>query len=259
MIIVEEKGKDLFRFNKAGEVHLNIYKGCEEVCPFCYWQADPMWLNHLYVNIDAADRLEKEIDNISHGQTIRLGYGPLESKYHLTRKCLEILIKKGYPLIISSGWDNILSDLEILKKGEVSVIMEFTKFKEMDEFNSTGTNKYFETANTLKKNGIDVRVTVSPILPGITNVEKIAHALPEIPIHISLLDVRPNTMWGEATLEYVNQHYPSLYPLYTEIQRTGSDPYYQSLYEKYKDDKGQIKTYLPFLDHRPKDGEEIKR
>ena len=260
MTIVEEKGKELFRFKReAGEVHLNIYKGCEVVCPFCYWQADPMWLDHLYVNLDVAERLEKELEVIEPNQTIRLGYGPLEKKYHLARECISILIKKGYPLIISAGWDDILDDLELLKQGNVSVIMEFTKFKEMDEFNATGTNKYFETANTLKQNGIEVKITVSPILPGITDAEKIAKALPGIPVHISQLDVRPDTMWGAATLLYVKQHYPVLYPMYQEIQKTGTDPYYQSLYERYKDDHGQIKTYLPFLDHRPKAGEEIKR
>jgi DNA repair photolyase len=259
MIINELKSTDIFRINKAGERHLKIYRGCENVCPFCYWQADPDWLGHLTVYTDVAERLEKEIGSIPEGTEIRLGYGALEPQWGLTRKCLKILLDHHMSLIIGGG-PGIEKDLDLLTMpgAEVKVIMEFTRFESMKEFNETGTNAYFVAANTLKNHGIDVCITVSPVLPGVTDVEKIATALPGIPVHISLLDVRPGTMWNEKTLEYVKEHLPELYPQYVRIAETGHDPYYDFLYEKYKDDKGQIKVYLPFADHRPVDANDVK-
>lgn len=261
MLICEEKGKDLFRINKAGEWHLNIYKGCLFKCPFCYWQADPDWVDHLYVYTDVAERLAKEIEKIPSGSVIWVNYGPLEQEWHLTRKCIEILLKHNMSLMVSSDYKDVLDDVDLFVQpgADVKIIMEFSKFDLMDEFNKTGTNEYFEIANSLKKNGVDVCVTVSPVLPGITDVETISQNLPSIPVHISLLDVRPGTLWGINTLDYVKTHYPSLYSQYQLISETGRDPYYESLVEKYKDDKGFIKTYLPFYDHRPSDGEIIKR
>ncbi len=261
MIICEEKSKDIFRINKAGERHLNIYKGCVDVCPFCYWQADPSWLGHLYVYTDVVERLEEEISTVPEKSVIRLSYGPLEGKWKLVRKCMEILLAHNMALVISSDYDDILNDLDLIAapEADVKVIMEFTKFKQVEQFNKTGNSHYFEVANELKKHDVDICVTVSPVLPGITDVERMAEALPGIPVHISLLDVRPDTIWGKKTLEYVEKNYPELFPMYTTISQTGYDPYFDSLYKKYEDGKGQIKTFLPFYDHRPEDGEVIKR
>jgi DNA repair photolyase len=256
MIIHEESSGEIFTLNEAGERHLKIYRGCEDACPFCYWQADPSWLNQLTVYTDVAEKLENAIDDISEHSVIRLGYGALEPQWGLARKCMEILLDHHMSLIVSAG-DSIVNDLDLLTRSDadVKVIMEFTKFPLIKEFNETGTNKLFLAANIVKSRGLDICITVSPVLPGITDVEKIAAALPGIPVHISLLDVRPGTMWNEKTLAYINEHYPELYPVYQQIAETGKDPYYESLYEKYKDGHGQIRTDLPFFDFRPADNE----
>lgn len=42
-------------------------------------------------------------------------YQPLESTYQLTRKCLEILAKHGWPVIIQTRSPYVLRDLDFLK------------------------------------------------------------------------------------------------------------------------------------------------
>ena len=254
MIVRVEKSDEIFRIDKAGERHLNIYKGCPIGCPFCYWQSDPSWNGYLYVYSDVRERLEAEIGSVPPSSLIRLSYGPLEKEWRLARSCISLLLEHGMRLVISSDYPEILDDIGMLSshKEQVKVIIELSKFKAMDEFNRSGSNMYFDIANELRRNGIDVSATVSPVLPGITDVEKIARHLPSIPVHISLLDVRPGTLWGENTLSYVRDNYPELYQDYLAISESGRDPYYESLYEKYKDGKGQIRTDLPFYDTRPK-------
>ena len=52
----------------------------------------------------------------------------------------------------------------------------------------------------------------------------------------------------------MKENYPHLYQQYEEIARTGEDPYFESLKEKYEGGSGQIRTYLPFWDEIPEIG-----
>jgi DNA repair photolyase len=261
MKIQEEKIQELFHRNEAGETMLNIYYGCDLVCPYCYWQTDELWASQIVVYTDVAERLEAEISNLPAHTKVGLGwkgnpYTSIERTYGLTRKCLRILLDAGMEVTLSAsrGNDIILRDLDILlaHRDSVRVLIEMTRLDIVKEFNETGTHTSFAVANELKRNGINVITTVSPVMPGITDVEKMAAALPMIPVHIAKLDIRPNTLWGKKTLEYVQNEYPGLYEEYLEIAHTGMDPYFESLKKKYQDGSGQIKPFLPFWDEIPK-------
>ena len=263
MKINKVKTKELFHKNQAGEWLLNIYYGCDSVCPYCYWQVDEEWANQITVYTDVVERLAAEIDNIPKHTKISLGwkgnpYTSIEREYELTRGCLKLLFEHEMDVTVSAsrGNDIILRDLDLLTAPgvHVMVIMEMTRLDIVKEFNETGTHVAFEVANTLKQNGVNICATVSPVMPGITDVEKMAAALPGIPVHIAKLDIRPGTMWNEKTLAYVKENYPHLYQQYEEIARTGEDPYFESLKEKYEGGSGQIRTYLPFWDEIPEIG-----
>lgn len=260
MKIKEEKIKELFHRNEAGETMLNIYYGCDLICPYCYWQTDEQWASQIVVYTDVVERLASEIGSLPKHTKIGLGwkgnpYTSIEKQYGLTRKCLQILLDAGMEVTLSAsrGNDIILRDLDILlsHSDSVKVLIEMTRLDIVREFNETGTHTSFMVANELKKNGINIITTVSPVMPGITDVEKMAAALPGISVHIAKLDIRPNTLWGKKTLEFVQSEYPSLYEKYLEIARTGVDPYFESLKEKYKDGNGRIKPFLPFWDEIP--------
>lgn len=259
MVINEKKTGELFHKNGVGELQLNIYYGCDLVCPYCYWQVEEDWVDQITVYTDVAERLKEEIGTLPKHTQIGLGwkgnpYTSIEREYELTRNCLKILLENGMDVTVSAsrGNDIILRDLDILTeyKDHVKIIMEMTRLDIVREFNETGTHISFEIANLLHQKGINICTTVSPVMPGITDVEKMAAALPGIPVHIAKLDIRPGTMWNEKTLEYVKNHYAELYPQYEEIARTGRDPYFESLKAKY-DGTGQIRAELPFWDEIP--------
>lgn len=260
MIINEKKTVELFHRNEAGETMVNIYYGCDLVCPYCYWQVDDSWAGQITVYTDVAERLESEIHTLPQGTKVSLGwkgnpYSSIEKEYGLTRKCLEILIDNGMDITVSAsrGNDIILRDMDLLtrKDAKIKVLIEMTRLDIVKTFNETGTHVSFEVANEIKKNGVEIVTTVSPVLPGITDVEKMAAALPNIPVHIAKLDIRPNTAWGDNTIAFIKDEYPNLLDKYLKIQRTGVDPYYESLAAKYKDGSGQIKPFLPFWDEIP--------
>lgn len=259
MVINEAKTKDLFHINEAGEWLLNIYYGCDLVCPFCYWQTDKEWANQITVYTDVVDRLRQEIAGIPKHTKISLGwkgnpYTSIEREYELTRNCLEILVENEMDVTVSAsrGNDIILRDLDILTSpnANILVIMEMTRLDIVKEFNETGSHLAFEVANILKQKGVRICTTVSPVMPGITDVEKMSAALPDIPVHIAKLDIRPGTMWNEKTIEYIRNNYPELLDQYQQIAKTGIDPYFEMLKEKYAGSH-KICTYLPFWDEIP--------
>lgn len=259
MVVNKVKTAELFHINSAGEVCLNLYYGCSEVCPFCYWQADSEWQGQITAYTDAADRLKEEIGGIPEHTEIILGYKgnpycSLEKDLALTRECLKILLDKKMKVMVSSSCDNdiILRDLDILSEfgDDVRVVMEMTRLDVVKQFNETKTHLSFDVVNTLKHSGINICVTISPVLPGITDVERMAAALFGIPVYITALDIRPGTIWNEKTLEYIERNYTDLLPCYEQIARTGTDPYFESLKNKY-DGSGQIRAGLPFWDEIP--------
>ena len=67
MIINEKKTVELFHRNEAGETMVNIYYGCDLVCPYCYWQVDDSWAGQITVYTDVAERLESEIHTLPQG------------------------------------------------------------------------------------------------------------------------------------------------------------------------------------------------
>lgn len=258
MIIRKAKTERLFHVNDGGERCLNIYYGCEVNCPFCYWQADERWLGQMTAFIDVAERLEEVIGDIPPHARIVLGYkgssySPLEKELELTRKCLKILLENEMKVMVSSSCDDIiLRDLDLLKAfgSDAKVIMEMTRLEVVEAFNRNGSHKAFELAGRLKENGINICTTISPVMPGITDVERMAQALQGIPVHISKLDIRPGTIWNRNTLKYIEENHKELLPIYEEIARTGEDPYFESLKSKYEGTQ-QIQAYLPFWDEIP--------
>ena len=198
MRIYETKTKELFHMNPAGETFINIYYGCDLVCPFCYWQVDQDWAEKITVYTDVAERLAEVIETIPQRSRFGLGYKgnaytSIERDYGLTRRVLELLIDHRMEITLSAsrGNDIILRDLDLLTRSDayVKVIMEMTRLDIVKEFNQKGSHLAFDVANTLKSNGVDICTTISPVMPGITDVERMAAALPDIPVHISSLEV----------------------------------------------------------------------
>ncbi|MBS7658457.1 MAG: radical SAM protein [Candidatus Bathyarchaeia archaeon] len=103
---------------------LNPYLGCEHACKYCYV---PSMLNNeealnwgkiIKPKINLPEVLTKEVKRKQKGvvgvSTSTDPYQPLEKKYNLTRKSLEILKKEGFPISIQTKSDLILRDLDLI-------------------------------------------------------------------------------------------------------------------------------------------------
>jgi DNA repair photolyase len=98
-------------------------------------------------------------------------YQPLEGKYMLTRRCLEILVEHDWPCTIQTKSPLVVRDIEILKRSadcEVgfTITTADEKMKKILEPGAPPIAKRVEALAILHAEGIKTFVMVAPMLPG---------------------------------------------------------------------------------------------
>ncbi|MEM1565466.1 MAG: radical SAM protein [Candidatus Bathyarchaeia archaeon] len=191
MIVREVYAKSILSKSKVLDYVVNPYIGCEHGCTYCYARfvkrftghTEP-WGEFVDVKINAPTLLQREVRHKKVGQVWVSGlcdpYQPLEGQYHLTRKCLEILLKKGWPVTIQTKSTLVLRDIDLLKsRGNVEVCLTITTadeaIKRIFEPKTPSITERLETLEKLHSAGIKTCVMIAPLLPKAEGlVEKIA-------------------------------------------------------------------------------------
>jgi len=160
---------------------VNPYTGCEHDCLYCYATFmkrftghSEQWGRFVDVKINAPEILDGQLQRAKK-DTIMFSsvcdpYQPLEKKYMLTRKCLEVALKHGFPVDILTKSDLVLRDLDLLKKfKEVSVGWSITtdneKIKAIFEPGSPSIEARINAAKAFHDAGIETYAFIGPILP----------------------------------------------------------------------------------------------
>ena len=127
MIVKEVHAKSILNVSKVYTYVVNPYTGCQHGCSYCYARfmkrfsghSEP-WGEFVDVKINAPLLLATEITKKKRGRVWVSGvcdpYQPLEEKYELTRRCLEILRQHHWPVIIQTRSPLILRDMDIVKE-----------------------------------------------------------------------------------------------------------------------------------------------
>lgn len=126
MIVREVNVRTILSRSKVFDYVVNPYVGCQHGCTYCYARFMKRFTGHrepwgefVDVKVNAPDLLEREIGRTSRGRVWVSGvcdpYQPLERKYELTRRCLEILLSHGWPVTIQTKSGLVLRDIELFK------------------------------------------------------------------------------------------------------------------------------------------------
>lgn len=126
MIIREIHAKTILSRSKVFDYAINPYVGCQHSCTYCYARFMKRFTGHkapwgqfVDVKINAPELLQHEIAKPSPGRVWVSGmcdpYQPLEKRYRLTRKCLEILLRHDWPATIQTKSPLVLRDMDIMK------------------------------------------------------------------------------------------------------------------------------------------------
>ena len=192
MEIKEIRCKTCMTKSKLSDYVINPYTGCQHGCKYCYatfirrfQNIKEEWGNFCYVKVNCPDLLEKELEKNKPGSiwmsSVTDCYTPLEHKYKLTRKILETIAssphKNKFSIEILTKSALVRRDFDLLKELDAELGMSLNSLDEkvsrVIEPLASSPKERVETLREAKKNGIKVYGFISPVLPGITNLEEL--------------------------------------------------------------------------------------
>ena len=181
VIVKEVYAKTILSKSKVSDYTINPYIGCEHRCTYCYARFMKRYTGHteqwgkfVDVKINAATLLQHEIRKKRVGKVWISGvcdpYQPVERKYELTRRCLKILCKQGWPITIQTKSPLVMRDVELLKAfGNIEVGLTITtadkSIRKIFEPYSPSIDERIETLEKLHSTGLRTYAMIAPLLP----------------------------------------------------------------------------------------------
>ncbi|WP_296731505.1 radical SAM protein, partial [Anaerovibrio sp.] len=169
----------------VADFSVNPYVGCAHACKYCYASFMKRFTNHPEPWGDFVDvKNWGELKNPSKyaGKEAFFGsvtdpYQPCEKKYGRTRRLLEQLQGSGISISIATRSDLVLRDIDLIKtfpnaRVAISINTVDEAFRRAMDKGATVKHR-LETMQQLYEAGIKTTCFISPIFPGITDVEAI--------------------------------------------------------------------------------------
>jgi DNA repair photolyase len=231
------------------EWSLNPYMGCAHRCTFCYVRAferraerpsDERYGRSIRVKINVAEVLARELARRTwEGAAVVVGaatdpYQPAEGRYRLTRACLGVLAAASNPFSIITRGPMIVRDIDVLqeasRRAKVSITFSIPTVDDdvwrKTEPSTAHPRQRLRAIKELTDAGIDARVGMAPILPGVSDkpeqlaqVVRAAREAGATGVWANVLFLKPGTR--EHFLESLAQHWPEQLPLYERLYAGG--------------------------------------
>jgi DNA repair photolyase len=173
---------------------INPYRGCEHGCIYCFARPTHAYLglspgldfeSKLFMKPNAPELLERELSAPSYiPRTIAIGtntdpYQPIERRYELMRRILEVLERAGHPVGIVTKSALIVRDIDILArmakrnlaKVAISVTTLDAKLARIMEPRAPAPARRLEALRQLTAAGIPTLALVAPIIPAINDAD----------------------------------------------------------------------------------------
>ena len=171
---------------------INPYRGCEFACKYCYARYTHEFMEmrdgvefeqKIYVKQHAAELLRHDLRRVKPGEAIALGtatdpYQPAERRYEITRGILQEFARhRGFELGIVTKSNLIVRDLDLLREvalnNSLSIHITVTtmnvELARILEPRAPRPDLRIDAVRQLSEAGINVGVSSSPVLPGITD------------------------------------------------------------------------------------------
>jgi DNA repair photolyase len=173
---------------------MNLYRGCQHQCIYCDSRSECYQIEDfadILVKTNAIELLKKELPSKRTRGTIGLGsmndcYMPLEERYRLTRKALELVAQYRFPVHIITKSDLVLRDLDLLKEiSKIYAAVSFTITTADDalaaklEPGAPSPSRRYQAIKALSDQGLYTGITLMPVLPFIEDNEENIAAIVE--------------------------------------------------------------------------------
>ncbi len=239
MEVKEVQCKSCLNKSKLTDYVINPYTGCQHGCKYCYavfikkfQDIKAEWGEFVYPKVNCVELLKKEIKKRPGGHiwmsSVTDPYHPIESKYKLTRQVLEVLAESSrcdeFSLEILTKSSLVKRDFDLLKQLKVELGCSLNtldrKVARLIEPLACPPADRIETLKAAKEAGIHVFGFISPVIPGITNLEELFRELSFCEyVWVELLNTKPSAM--QRLMPVIRAHIPSAVK---EIQTALKDP-----------------------------------
>ncbi len=225
----------------VGEYSVNPYVGCTHACKYCYASFMKRFTGHqepwgTFLDV----KYWPEIQNPQKyaGKELFIGsvtdpYHPQEERFQRTRALLMQLQDSGAKISIATKSDLILRDLELIKRfPDASVSWSINTLDEhfqRDMDNAVSIERRLAAMKTFHQAGVRTTCFISPIFPGITDVKTIIRRVQSQCNLIWLENLNLRGGYKTVILNYIQDKYPHLMPLYREIYTNNNRCYWEQL------------------------------
>ena len=244
---------------------INPYVGCAHGCVYCYARFMKRYSGHerdrwgefVDIKINAPTVLAKETRKARLGpiliSSVTDAYQPLERKYEVTRKILEVLTRRKFPVIILTKSSLVTRDIDLLKKLEhcevgFTIVTLNDSIRKIFEPKASPIKERLEALWELRQENIPTYGFIGPILPHLSDetIEDLIVKLKEIGCSSIMVD-RLNIKYGNwrSIKETLLRNYPALLKKYEEILFSKSN-YFEKLKNKIVDIAKKYKIEVDF-------------
>lgn len=246
---------------------INPYRGCEHGCVYCFARPTHAYLglspgldfeSKLFMKPNAPELLERELSAPGYSpKTIAIGtntdpYQPIERRYQIMRRILEVLDRAGHPVGIVTKSALVLRDLDILtrmaKRDLVKVAISVTtldpKLARVMEPRAATPPRRLGALRELVKAGVPASALVAPVIPAINDaeIERILEAIGETGVrHAGYVLLRLPLELKDLFREWLIENFPDRYRhVINLIRETRGGKDYDSTFGKRMTGSGPI-------------------
>ena len=248
VIVREVECRSLLSESRLADYCINPYVGCQHGCRYCYAESytqrfsprKEAWGDFVDVKVNAPAVLSKEIRRKRKGEVFLSSltdpYQPLERKYELTRKLLEVLVEHQFPISIQTKSALVLRDLDLIRRFErrevgFTITTLNDNMRRFFEPASSTAEERIQAVKKLKKEGVRTFVFFGPMLPYISDraleqdLRRIAETNVDY-VYVDRLNLKPG-LWAK-TKELLQRELPLLHEKWESVLIAKND-YYQNL------------------------------
>lgn len=223
------------------EYSVNPYVGCTHGCKYCYASFMKRFTGHTEPWGSFLDvKLWPEIRSPEKyaGKELFIGsvtdpYLPQEEEYGRTRALLEQLRGSGAKISIATKSDLVLRDLDLIKTfPEARVSWSVNTLDEgfrADMDNAASIERRLAAMQAFYRAGVRTTCFVSPIFPGITDVQAIIRRVKDQCNLIWLENLNLRGGYKAVIMDYIQAAHPQLLPLYRGIYSGRDRSYWEGL------------------------------
>ena len=230
-----------------GGYSVNPYVGCPHACKYCYASFMKRFTGHTEdwgTFMDVKDWPVIANPKKYAGQkiiigTVTDGYNPLEERYRKTRQLLTELKDSGADILICTKSDLVLRDMDLLmeinRKNRLTVSWSVNTLDEEfknDMDAAVSIERRLAAMKQVYDAGIRTVCFISPVFPGLTDIEAIFHRAKDQCDLIWLENLNLRGGFKADIMNYIAEKHPELFPLYEVIYNKKDRSYFRMLEQK---------------------------